>query len=159
MSALLLTAAVLAMPVPGGQLTDSYQDARDGGARAHEGVDIMAPRGSPVRAVAHGTVAALLTSVRGGLTLYQWDLQKRWVFVYTHLDGYAPGLVKGRLVPRGTLLGFVGTTGDADGKAPHLHFEVGRPVRPGRYWGAMTIDPFPLLGGQRLSAKVPVRTP
>ena len=85
--------------VPASQLTDTFNDHREG-ERAHEALDIMAARGTPVLATADGTVAKLFTSVRGGLTIYEFDPTSTWAYYYAHLDRYSPGLVEGRPLRR-----------------------------------------------------------
>jgi murein DD-endopeptidase MepM/ murein hydrolase activator NlpD len=135
------------MPVVGVDLIDlhqSFSEAR-GGRRSHEALDILAPRGTPVRAVDDGVVKKLFTSVRGGLTVYQFDPGERYCYYYAHLDGYAAGLREGQLLRRGDLVGYVGSTGNARRDAPHLHFAVTRLDPDRKWWGGTPIDPYPLL--------------
>ena len=82
----------LAMPIANVDpktLTDTFNDARTG--HKHEALDILAPRGTPVLAVAEGNVAKLFNSKQGGLTVYQFDNTQQYAFYYAHLDRYAPG--------------------------------------------------------------------
>jgi len=124
-----------------GTLVQTYDDARDG-ARVHESLDILAPRGTPVLAVEQGRVAKLFTSDRGGLTIYQLDPSSQFVYYYAHLDGYAEGLVEDAAVSRGQTLGYVGTTGNAPPDTPHLHFQIFK-LGPERvWWKGMPLDPF-----------------
>ncbi|MBP8080650.1 MAG: M23 family metallopeptidase [Arenimonas sp.] len=143
--------AGLLIPIPGvsaSQLIDTYTQSRSGG-HSHDAIDIMAPRGTPVIAVADGTVAKLFTSKPGGLTVYQFDSQEKVAYYYAHLDSYAPGLIAGRQLKRGELVGYVGSTGNASPDAPHLHFAVFL-LGPKKYWWRGTaINPFPLLGGHK----------
>lgn len=136
----------LAMPLkdvdPNG-LRDTFHDARDG--RAHEALDIMAPRGVPVLAVAEGNVAKLFTSKQGGLTVYQFDNSQQYAFYYAHLDRYATGLKEGMLLRKGDVLGYVGTTGDAPPDAPHLHFAVFKLGPEKNWWKGTPLDPLPML--------------
>lgn len=125
-------------------LQGTFSQSR-GGNRSHDALDIMAPRGTPVLAVDDGFVKKLFTSVRGGLTVYQFDLEERYCFYYAHLDGYAPALAEGQLLRRGDLVGYVGSTGNARADAPHLHFAVNRLDPDKRWWGGTPIDPYPLL--------------
>jgi murein DD-endopeptidase MepM/ murein hydrolase activator NlpD len=126
-------------------LRDSYTDARSGGSRSHEALDIMAPRGTPVRAVEDGAIAKLFTSKAGGLTIYQFDPSQTFCYYYAHLDGYASGIKEGRAVKKGELLGYVGSTGNASPDAPHLHFAIFR-LGPERvWWKGDPLNPFPLF--------------
>lgn len=141
-------AAGLAIPVDGVSpeaLYPSFDEAR--GSRVHEAIDIMAPRGTPVRAVAHGRIAKLFASDAGGLTIYQFDSNEQLAYYYAHLDRYEPGLAEGDEVRRGDLLAYVGSTGNASRDAPHLHFAVFVLGPEKRWWEGRPIDPYPLLGG------------
>src|SRR5688500_5582235 len=105
--------AGLAIPVAGlkaSQLSDTFTQARAGGARAHDAIDIMAPRGTPVVAAAPGRVEKLFNSQGGGgITVYIRSPDNRWIYYYAHLDRYAPGLAEGQVVKRGTPIGTVGS--------------------------------------------------
>jgi peptidoglycan LD-endopeptidase LytH len=136
----------LAMPIEGvspDRLEDTFNQARDG--RKHEALDILAPRNTPVHAVAQGNVAKLFTSKEGGLTVYQFDDTGTWCYYYAHLDHYAPGLTEGMLLRRGDVLGYVGTTGNAPPNTPHLHFAVFRLGPEKKWWQGQPVDPLPLL--------------
>ena len=128
--------------VPTSAMADSFNDPR--GLRVHHAVDILAPRRSEVRAVADGTVARMMSSVAGGIAVYQWSADKGLVYYYAHLDGYAPGLEEGQKVTRGQLLGYVGTTGNAPPQTPHLHFAISRTDKTDRWWGGTPVNPFPI---------------
>ncbi len=135
------------MPVAGvepGELRNTFSQVR-GGTRSHGALDIPAPRGTPVLATADGVVRKLFTSVRGGLTVYQFDLEERYCYYYAHLDGYAPSLHEGQVLLRGDPLGTVGATGNARKDAPHLHFAVIRLDSDKKWWGGTPVDPYPLL--------------
>ncbi|WP_245409603.1 M23 family metallopeptidase [Allosphingosinicella vermicomposti] len=146
-------ASGLAIPVAGvkpEQLADTFTQARAGGERVHDAIDIMAPRGTPVVAAAPGTVEKLYFSEGGGgVTAYVRSPDARWIYYYAHLDRYAPGLAEGEKVERGSPIGFVGSTGNASPDGPHLHFAVSR-TAPGESWyqGA-PVNPYPLLAGNR----------
>lgn len=114
----------------------------------HDAIDIMAPRGTPVRAVADGTVEKLFTSEAGGLTLYQFEPTGRYAYYYAHLDRYAPGLAEGDTLRQGQLVGYVGSTGNASDDAPHLHFAIFLLGPEKRWWEGTAINPYPLLGGR-----------
>jgi murein DD-endopeptidase MepM/ murein hydrolase activator NlpD len=123
-------------------LADSYLQARAGGQRAHEALDIMAPRGTPVVAVEGGTVAKLFLSKPGGITIYQYDPAREFAYYYAHLDRYAPGLHEGMALRKAQVIGYVGSTGNASPDAPHLHFAIFRlgPVR--EWWRGTPVNPF-----------------
>ena len=141
----------LAVPVAGvraEQLSDTYTQSRAGGARVHNAIDIMAPRGTPVVAAAPGTVEKLFFSDGGGgITAYMRSPDRQWIYYYAHLDAYAPGLREGQVLRRGDPVGTVGFTGNANPAGPHLHFAVHR-MREGEDWHEGTaVNPYPLLAG------------
>ena len=138
----------LMVPVQGvrpDQLHDTFGDAR-GSERRHEALDIMAPAGTPVLAVADGHVEKLFDSERGGLTIYQFEDTGTWCYYYAHLQAYAPGLAEGQAVERGEVIGYVGSSGNADPAAPHLHFAVFALTPERQWWKGEAINPYPLLG-------------
>jgi len=147
--------AGLAIPVVGvkpGQLTDTFTQARAGGSRPHDAIDIMASAGTPVVAAAPGTIEKLFFSQGGGgISAYVRSDDGRWTYYYAHLQEYAPGLAEGQWVARGTFIGRVGSTGNANPAGPHLHFAINR-MNPGEKWyqGA-AINPYPLLAGKQAS--------
>lgn len=133
----------LRMPIDGvahAALQQSFDQTR--GEGRHEAIDILSPRGTPVRAVDSGVIGKLFTSVRGGLTVYQYDPSGTYCYYYAHLDRYVDGLVDGQAVRRGDLIGYVGTTGNAPPDTPHLHFAIFRLTEPGRWWKGTPVDPF-----------------
>lgn len=141
-------AGPLLVPVEGvrpSALVDTFTQSRAGGARAHDAIDIMAPRGTGVRAVADGWVEKIFWSDAGGRTLYQRSADGRLSYYYAHLDGYAPGIHEGQRLRRGQRIATVGSTGNADPSAPHLHFaiHVMEPADP--WYGGRAINPYPLL--------------
>ena len=139
----------LLVPVAGvdaRQLSDTFTQSRAAG-RPHEAIDIMAPRGTPVIAVADGKVEKLFLSKPGGLTVYQFDTEQKLAYYYAHLDGYAPGLVEGQHLKRGDLVGFVGSSGNANPAHPHLHFAIFELGPEKRWWEGRAINPYPLLVG------------
>ena len=140
----------LLFPVGGGvqstRLDDSFDAPRDGGARKHNAIDIIAPRGTPVLAVADGQVLRLQKNTKGGLTLYASDLEQQYVYYFAHLDRYHPKVYSGKPLMRGDTLGFVGTTGNSPKDLPHLHFQVMKMPSDGRYLtGGAPVNPYPLL--------------
>lgn len=137
----------LIVPVQGiaaSQLGDTFSDARAQG-RVHEAIDIMAPRGTPVLAVADGTVEKLFNSVPGGLTLYQFEPSGRYAYYYAHLDRYAEGLAEKQAIRQGQVIGYVGSTGNADPAAPHLHFAIFVLGPERQWWKGTAINPYPVL--------------
>ena len=139
--------AGLIVPVQGiarESLEDTFSDAR-GSDRSHEALDIMAPRGTPVLAVADGHIEKLFDSKPGGLTIYQFDPAGRHAYYYAHLDRYAPGLEEGDAVEQGQVIGYVGSTGNASDEAPHLHFAIFRLGPEKRWWEGIAVNPHPLL--------------
>lgn len=143
-----LAAKGLIIPVEGvdpSRVRDSYTAAR--GGRAHNAVDIMAPKGTPVIAADGGTILRLRQNDAGGITIYQLDPEERFVYYYAHLDRYETGLVEGMTIRQGDVLGFVGTTGNAPKDTPHLHFQVMTYRGRGQYWGGDPINPHPYLTG------------
>lgn len=127
------------------RLDDSFEDPRDGGARKHQAIDIMAPRGSAVLAVQDGRILSLSKSAKGGTTVYATDLEEQFVYYYAHLDRYHANVYAGRPLLRGDTIGYVGTTGNAPKNVPHLHFQVMRMPGDRKYWVGEPINPFPLL--------------
>jgi lipoprotein-anchoring transpeptidase ErfK/SrfK len=138
-----LQARHLGIPVAGvraDQLGPSFRDARSG--HAHEALDILSPRGTPVVAVEDGTIVKLFLSKPGGKTIYQFDPTRRFAYYYAHLDRYADGLKEGQAVRRGETIGFVGSTGNADTANPHLHFGIFVLTPERQWWKGTAIDPF-----------------
>lgn len=134
----------LELPVRGvtpDDLRDTFFDSR-GRSRAHEALDIMAPRHTPVRAVDDGVIAKLFTSRAGGTTIYQFDASGTFCFYYAHLERYAPGLAEGQRVERGQTIGYVGSSGNASPEAPHLHFAIFRLTPERVWWKGEPVNPY-----------------
>lgn len=132
----------LAMPladVSKRQIADTWHASR-GTDRLHEGQDIFAPKGTPVLSATSGYVFNIGENKLGGQTVSVVGAGGR-VYYYAHLDAYGPGLEEGDWVTTRTVLGFVGTTGNAQGTPPHLHFGV--------YTMSGAINPLPLLSDRR----------
>ncbi|MDQ3802404.1 MAG: M23 family metallopeptidase [Acidobacteriota bacterium] len=128
----------LAVPVAGvraGQIKDTWHAPRSDG-RLHEGLDIFARRGAAVHSATEGYVVRVGESPLGGNTVFVLGAGGR-SYYYAHLDSYAAGVAVGDYVTPETVLGYVGTTGNAAGAPPHLHFGVYTPQ------GA--VNPLPLL--------------
>jgi murein DD-endopeptidase MepM/ murein hydrolase activator NlpD len=129
--------ASLPVPVRGvapHALRDTWHGARSEGRR-HEGIDIFAKRGTPVTSSTEGVVLRVGTNRLGGQVV--WVLgpggQRHY---YAHLDRYAD-IENGQRVRAGTILGYVGTTGNAAGTPPHLHYGI--------YEAGGAINPYPML--------------
>jgi murein DD-endopeptidase MepM/ murein hydrolase activator NlpD len=137
----------LAIPVLGASaadLVDTFDDSRSG--RQHEAIDIMAPAGTPVIAAGPGTIEKLYQSDAGGNTIYLRSIDRRTIHYYAHLRSYEPALREGQAVVRGQRLGTVGSTGNADPSAPHLHFAILRTRPEAQWWeSAAAANPYPLL--------------
>lgn len=130
--------AKIAMPlqdVPKKQVADTWQAPR-GVDRRHEGQDIFAPRGTPIYSATTGYVYNIGENRLGGQTVSVVGAGGRFYY-YAHLDSYAPQIEEGDYVTTRSVLGYVGTTGNAQGTPPHLHFGIYAPT------GA--INPLPLL--------------
>lgn len=117
------------------QIADTWGAPR-GTGRRHEGQDIFAPKGTPILSATKGYVYNIGENNLGGQTVSVISAGGR-VYYYAHLDAYAPGLEVGDPVTTRTVLGFVGTTGNAQGTPPHLHFGI--------YTMSGAINPLPLL--------------
>ncbi|MGK6324256.1 M23 family metallopeptidase [Sphingomonas sp. DT-51] len=138
----------LLVPVAGVERTalrSSWGDTRGDGTREHQGLDIIAPAGTPVLAAAAGRVEKLFQSGLGGTALYQRSADGAWEFYYAHLSGYAPGLAEGQAVRAGQVIAYVGDTGDAGPGNYHLHFGVSRMPAGARWWQGEPLDPYPFL--------------
>ena len=112
-------------PVDGGaSYIDTYganrSDVYDGW---HHGDDLFAPLGTPVVAVARGTLSLVGWNEIGGWRLWLTD-NKGNSFYYAHLAGYARWILRHHKVRAGQVVGFLGRTGDAFTTTPHLHFEI-----------------------------------
>lgn len=138
--------ASLQMPVVGVQpvnLTNSWGNSRDGGRRKHRGIDIFAPKGTAVVAVAEGVVSFIGEQPKGGRCIWLSTETGR-SYYYAHLDRWATGLYEGLEVHPGDILGYVGNTGNAKYTPSHLHFAV--------RVDDQTVNPYPIL-----TTAVPVR--
>jgi len=128
------------------QLSDTFNEKR--GMRPHEALDIPAVRGTPVIAADDGRIAKLFKSIPGGLTIYQFDPSHRFAYYYAHLDAYAADVAEGKQVRRGEVIGYVGSTGNANPAAPHLHFAILELGPEKRWWQGTAINPYPFLTGR-----------
>ena len=117
------------------QVTNTWHAPR-GTDRRHEGQDIFAPKGTPILSATDGYIIRIGENSLGGQTVSVMGSGGR-VYYYAHLDSYAPRIEEGDYVTTKTVLGYVGTTGNAAGTPPHLHFGV--------YSSGGAINPLPLL--------------
>ena len=117
------------------EVADTWGAAR-GTGRRHEGQDIFAPKGTPVLSATKGYIYKIGENNLGGQTVSVISSGGR-IYYYAHLDRYANGIEVGDRVTTRTVLGYVGTTGNAQGTPPHLHFGI--------YTMTGAINPLPLL--------------
>lgn len=137
----------LIIPVQGikrAQLVDTYLAARSGG-RVHDAIDILAPRDTPVLAATGGKLLKLFKSQRGGLTVNQLGDDGETIYYYAHLDHYAEGMIEGRYLKQGEVIGYVGDTGNPAPGNYHLHFAIWHIRDVNRYWEGDNVDPYPRL--------------
>ncbi|HSJ15934.1 MAG TPA: M23 family metallopeptidase [Longimicrobiales bacterium] len=129
----------LAFPVSGAgrrNVQSLFGAARDGGSRAHHGIDIFAPRGTPVLAATTGRVARVQETAVGGRVVWLRDERRGQSLYYAHLD--SQHVAAGVMVRPGDTLGTVGNSGNARSTPPHLHFGIYRR-------GEGPIDPLPFV--------------
>jgi len=124
-------------------LRDTFEEVHNG--HPHHAIDILEPKGTAVLAVVSGTIRKLFLSKPGGNTIYLFDESQVYCYYYAHLDRYANGLREGLRVEREDVIGFVGSTGNADPLTPHLHFAIFE-LGPERvWWQGNAVDPYPGL--------------
>jgi hypothetical protein len=145
---------VVYFPVPSGTMPtgSGIGDPRDGGERSHEGLDIFGPAGSSIVAAVSGTVVKTSTnSTLGGVTVTIKDSLGN-LHYYAHMDPKSAGLLTvGQKVNAGQLIGYVGTTGNAAGTSPHLHYSINEGQ-------SSLIDPFTLLSSGDIRWAEPMST-
>jgi peptidoglycan LD-endopeptidase LytH len=138
-----LWARQLRIPVEGitrRTLRDNYTAKRVTGI--HGALDIMAPRSTPVIAADDCIIGRLFEGPVGGIVIYAYDLEERFVYYYAHLERYRRGLAVGDRVAKGSVIGYVGSTGNAPADAPHLHFQVMKRGAGRAWWDGVPINPF-----------------
>lgn len=137
----------LAFPVRNGRAQSFWGAIRDDGRRNHEGVDIFAPFRTPALAAAPGIVTRVGQNKLGGNVVFLKPEGKDYSLYYAHLDEQ---LVKeGESVQEGDTLGLIGTTGNARGGPPHLHFGI--------YTHTGAVDPYPFID-QNIKAPPLIKT-
>ena len=124
-------------------LRDMFDEIHNG--HPHEAIDIQEPAGTPVHAVVSGTIRKLFLSKQGGNTIYEFDATEVYSYYYAHLDRYVDGLHEGMHVERGEIIGFVGSTGNADPRNPHLHFAIFELGPEKQWWKGKPVNPYPAL--------------
>ena len=137
-----------AFPVLGDGISygDDYGDPR-AGTGWHHGTDLFGPMGTPIVAVADGTLSKVGVNTLGGNRLWLTD-DAGHEYYYAHLSAYAPGMADGVRVRAGQVIAFLGNTGQAITTPPHLHFEI----HPG---GGDSVNPYPYLIAWQRNASVP----
>jgi murein DD-endopeptidase MepM/ murein hydrolase activator NlpD len=134
------TRPVLSFPV---QHRDSravmsfFGEPRAGGRRMHQGIDIVAPRGTPALSATRGIVTSAGTNRLGGNVVWVLDPERNLVLYYAHLDRHEVRI--GEYVQPGDTVGLVGNTGNAEHTVPHLHFGI-------YARGEGAVDPYPFVG-------------
>ena len=141
------TSSILDMSPPINRLSladlwDSFEEVHKG--HRHKAIDILEPRGIPVHAVVSGSIRKLFLSKPGGTTVYEFDETGVYCY-YAHLDRYVEGLREGVRVERGDVIGFVGSTGNADVRTPHLHFAIFELEPQRQWWKGKAVNPYPGL--------------
>ena len=150
-------------PVQGGlEYTDTFGAPR-GGGRTHAGTDMLAPKMTPVLAVASGTVGWMQNEQGGKCCAMALEHDDGWESWYIHLNndtletddgqgwGFAPGIEPGARVEAGQLIGWIGDSGNAEAVAPMLHFELHQP-------GGVVVNPYPYLQAATvLNAALPLQ--
>jgi len=140
----------MVFPLVGSNYYSNTWHAPRSGGRVHLGTDIMADKMIPVVAVADGTVGWMHDTVGGKCCAMSLSHDDGWESYYIHLNndtpgtddglgwGFAPGIERGVHVTAGQLIGYVGDSGNAEGTAPHVHYELHHPS-----YGP--INPYPHL--------------
>ncbi len=134
----------LLMPIEGvhrSELVDTFGAARDGGRR-HEGIDIFAPCGTPVIAIADGAIKRGWHPRAGRYVRLETDSVRS--FYYAHLEAWSARARDSDFVRRGEVIGYVGNSRNARSTRCHLHFEVRE--------NDVAVNPFPLLTERRYRA-------
>ena len=143
------TTAALGFPVQGRSSADVqsfFRDPRDNNTRDHHGIDIFAPRNTPVLAAAEGFVTSVGTNRLGGTVVWIFDPSRGQSHYYAHLEKQA--VSAGVRVQTGDVIGYVGNTGNARTTPPHLHFGI-------YSRGEGPLDPLPFVATGPGAAALP----
>ena len=124
----------LPSPLPEQHLTDTWGAARSQG-RSHEGIDIFAARGTPIRATTQGIVSKVGENTLGGRVVVVVGPGGAGHY-YAHLEDYAD-ISPNDWVNAGDIIGYVGDSGNAKGTPPHVHYGI--------YISGSAVNPYPLL--------------
>ena len=124
----------LPSPLPEQHLTDTWGAARSQG-RSHEGIDIFAARGTPIRATTQGIVSKVGENTLGGRVVVVVGPGSAGHY-YAHLEDYAD-ISPNDWVNAGDIIGYVGDSGNAKGTPPHVHYGI--------YISGSAVNPYPLL--------------
>jgi murein DD-endopeptidase MepM/ murein hydrolase activator NlpD len=145
-----LTAGGYVFPVYGpSSWSDTFRAPRAAPVGWHHGIDIFAPLGAPILAVADGTLFSVGWNDIGGYRFWLQDREGN-EFYYAHLSAFSTLAVEGAQVRAGDVIGFVGSTGDAESTPYHLHFEI-HPVSMKRMGYDGVVNPTTyLLAWQKL---------
>ncbi len=122
-------------PVQGGAAFSNTWGARRSGGRTHKGVDMFNARNTPLVAVVDGRIKFSSNSL-GGLSTHLYA-DNGVVYYYTHLESHPNNVNSGDRVAKGTVVGYLGNSGNARYTSPHLHFEI----RP----GGIAVNPYPTV--------------
>ncbi|RMA65789.1 M23 family metallopeptidase [Ulvibacter antarcticus] len=144
------TAPVYSFPISGGENKDIrgfWADPRDAGARSHDGVDIFAPKGTPLVAATKGVISSSGDHGLGGKQVWLKDGVYGKTLYYAHLDSIF--VAQGDRVKQGDTIGLVGNTGNAITTEPHLHFGIYEGKRK-------AVNPLPYI---KKAAPEPIKTP
>lgn len=124
----------LPSPLPKRHLTDTWGGARSQG-RTHEGIDIFAPRGTPIQATTQGIVSKVGENTLGGRVVVIIGPGGA-AHYYAHLEDYAD-ISPNDWVNSGDIIGYVGDSGNAKGTPTHVHYGI--------YINGSAVNPYPLL--------------
>jgi murein DD-endopeptidase MepM/ murein hydrolase activator NlpD len=150
-----LTAGGYVFPVYGpSSWSDTFRAPRAAPVGWHHGIDIFAPLGAPLLAVADGTLFSIGWNDLGGYRLWLQDREGN-EFYYAHLSAFSTLAVEGAQVRAGDVIGFVGSTGDAEGTPYHLHFEI-HPVSMQRLGYDGVVNPTTYLEAWEKLEDVPI---
>ena len=128
-----------------GRVGSFWGDSRDGGKRRHEGIDIFAPKHTPVVAADDAVVTGVKQESIGGKTVWL-RIEKNVTLYYAHLDKQLVSV--GQLVKKGEIVGLIGITGNAKNTPSHLHFGI--------YSYAGPLDPLPFINKEiKTAAELP----